>query len=362
MKYINEILQGDSIEVMQKLPSGSFDFCFADPPYFMQLDSKKKLFRVSGERFEGCEDDWDKFENMESYKDFTRGWLFEVRRLLKRDGSICVISSMQSIYEIGSIMRELGFWVINDIIWQKANPTPNFGGTRLCNSHETLIWAAKGKTSKFTFNYKTGKHLNEDKQLGSIWSFPVCAGSERLKDDSGKKVHSTQKPESLLYRILNLFTTKGDLVLDPFGGTMTTGAVAKLVGRNYTLIERDKNYIKYGKARLESIVPNISDIENATFDKKPLKVAFKDMVKAGCFDIGEEFYLQSGAHATLVEESGKLSCEGKAISMHEVAGRLLGKKTRVNGYDVWKVLREGKLVSISTIRDRYRKVMLGSSN
>ena len=171
--FKNKILEGDCIEIMKELPDESFDFCFADPPYFMQIEEGKKLFRVEGTVFDGCDDEWDKFPSMNVYKEFTRKWLLEVKRLLKKDGSICVISGMQSIYEIGSILRELGYWVINDIIWEKSNPTPNFGGTRLNNSHETLIWASKSKNSKFHFNYKTGKVLNDGKQMGSIWKFPV---------------------------------------------------------------------------------------------------------------------------------------------------------------------------------------------
>ena len=272
MDFINKIIVGDTIEKMRELPDKSFDFCFADPPYFMQIEEGKKLFRVEGTEFDGCDDDWDKFSSMDSYKEFTKNWLYEVRRLLKDDGTICVISGMQSIYEIGSILRELGYWVINDIIWKKSNPTPNFGGTRLNNSHETLIWAAKSKKSKFTFNYKTGKFLNNGKQMGSIWEFPVCSGNERLKDDEDKKLHSTQKPEALLYRIIALFTKKSDLVLDPFGGTMTTGAVAKKMGRNFTMIERDEKYVKYGQIRLDNTNAEVGDVENAVFDIKALSL------------------------------------------------------------------------------------------
>ena len=219
MKFKNQILSGETIEIMKTLPDESFDFCFADPPYFMQIDDGKKLYRVEGTEFDGCDDKWDKFPSMDSYKKFTFDWLTQARRLLKKDGAICVISGMQSIFEIGTILRNLGFWVINDIIWKKTNPTPNFGGTRLNNSHETLIWASKSKKSKFTFNYKTGKFLNGGKQMGSIWEFPVCSGNERLKDNQNNKLHNTQKPEALLYRVVALFTKIGDLVLDPFGGT-----------------------------------------------------------------------------------------------------------------------------------------------
>ena len=354
MDYINKILIGDTIEKMKELPDKTFDFCFADPPYFMQIEDGKKLFRVEGAEFDGCDDDWDKFPSMEAYKDFSYRWLKEVRRLLKDNGAICVISGMQSIYEIGSILRELGYWVVNDIIWKKSNPTPNFGGTRLNNSHETLIWACKSKKSKFTFNYKTGKHLNGGKQMGSIWEFPVCSGNERLKDENDEKLHNTQKPEALLYRVITLFTKPGDLILDPFGGTMTTGAVAKKCGRDYTMIERDEKYVLFGKKRLDAIRPEIGDVEKAVFDEKPGKVAVKDMVNEGYFLIGEDFIHKNGQRAKLVDSSGKLEYNGEINSMHEIAAKMMNGSRRVNAFDYLFVERNNKKVSISEIRDKYR--------
>ena len=354
MDFRNKILVGDTVAKMKELPDKSFDFCFADPPYFMQIEEGKKLFRVEGTEFDGCDDDWDKFASMDSYKEFTINWLREVRRLLKDDGAVCVISGMQSIFEIGSILRDLGYWVINDIIWKKSNPTPNFGGTRLNNSHETLIWAAKSKKSKFTFNYKTGKFLNDGKQMGSIWEFPVCSGNERLKDDNDEKLHNTQKPEDLLYRVITLFTKPGDLVLDPFGGTMTTGAVAKRCGRDYTMIERDEKYVHYGQRRLDAVLTEMGDVENAAFDQKPGKVAVKDLVAEQYFVLGEDFIHKNGERAKLVEESGKLEYNGIVDSMHEIAARMMNGKRRVNAFDYLFVERNGKLVSIADVRDKYR--------
>ena len=354
----NIIIQGDTIEQMKKLPDCSFDFCFADPPYFMQIEKGKKLFRVEGTEFNGCDDEWDKFESMESYKEFTKQWLMEVKRLLKPDGSICVISGMQSIYEIGSILRELGYWVINDIIWQKSNPTPNFGGTRLNNSHETLIWAAKSKKSKFHFNYKTGKYLNGGKQMGSIWNFAVCVGNERLKDENNQKLHSTQKPEALLYRIIVLFTYPGDFILDPFGGTMTTGAIAKQTGRDYVMIERDEKYIKYGKERLEKIVPHIGDVEKAIFDIQPIKVSMAEMIANKYFVIGETFIHKNGERAILIDDKGKLQYKGKIDSMHEIAALMMNGSRRVNAFDYLYVERDNQLISISEVRDNYRKTLV----
>lgn len=354
MDFINKIIQGDTIEEMKKIADNTFDFCFADPPYFMQIEEGKKLYRVEGTEFDGCNDDWDKFESMKTYTDWTRDWLREVQRVLKPNGAICVISGMQSIYEIGSILRELGYWVINDIIWQKSNPTPNFGGTRLNNSHETLIWATKNKKSKFSFNYKTGKFLNGGKQMGSIWTFPVCAGSERLRGENDEKVHNTQKPEALLHRLIVLFTNKGDLILDPFGGTMTTGAVAKRTGRNYTMIERDVKYIKYGQMRLDAVIPEIGDVENAIFDIKPIKVSVSEMVEKGYFSIGEILYHKNGEQAKLVSEKGILDYNGTIDSMHEIAAKMMNGSRRVNAFDYLFVKRDGFLVSIADVRDKYR--------
>lgn len=354
MKIKDQIIAGDCMDVMDKIPEETFDFCFADPPYFMQIKEGKKLYRVEGREFQGCNDEWDKFESMEFYKLWTKKWLGKVHRILKKDGAICVISGMQSIYEIGNILREQGYWVINDIIWQKSNPTPNFGGTRLNNSHETIIWACKTKKSKFTFNYKTGKFLNDGKQMGSIWKLPVCSGNERLKDENGNKVHNTQKPKSLLYRIITLFTNKNDLILDPFAGTMTTGVVAKETGRSYTMIEKDERYIKYGEKRLNDAQAKIGDVENAIFDEKPEKVSFIKMTEAGFFKIGETFYDKNGNEAILMTNKGYLKYNGQIDSMHEIAGKMLKKERRVNAFDYLYVKRNEKLISISEIRNKYR--------
>lgn len=352
--YHNVIIQGDTIEEMKKIPDETFDFCFADPPYFLQVEDGKKLYRVEGTEFDGCDDDWDKFPSMDAYKTFTRNWLTEVKRLLKKDGALCVISGMQSVYEIGCILRELGYWVINDIVWQKSNPTPNFGGTRLNNSHETLLWATKSKKSKFTFNYKTGKFLNNGKQMGSIWTFPVCSGSERLKDENEKKLHNTQKPQALLYRLMVLFTQKGDLVLDPFGGTMTTAAVAKQTGRDYCMIERDAKYVEYGKKRVNAVVPQIGDVENAVFDVKPLKVTMAEMTENNYFNLNEYFYTKNGKKAKLVDPSGILEYDGVKASMHEIAAKMLNKSRRVNAFDFLYVKRGDELISIADVREKYR--------
>jgi len=248
----NVIIQGDCIQELYKLDAQSVDLIFADPPYWMRVDGV--LNRPSGSEYDGCDDERDNFATDDEYKDFTKKWIQASMRVLKPNGSIWVIGGRQCIYTIGAIMQDLGLWFINDVVWWKTNPTPNFKGTRLNNSHETLIWATKSKNAKYLFNYKTAKELNTDtvwekefeqgirKQLGSVWRIGVCQGTERIKGNNGKKLHSTQKPESLLYRIIAINSKLGDVVLDPFGGTMTTAAVAKRMGRQYITIERDANY------------------------------------------------------------------------------------------------------------------------
>lgn len=289
---LNKIFSGNCLDILQTIPSNSIDLIFADPPYWMRVEGVLK--RPEGSDFDGCDDEWDNaFLSNADYASFTRKWLSECYRVLKPNGSFWVIGGMQCIYTIGGIMQDLGFWFINDVIWQKTNPTPNFMGTRLNNSHETLIWATKSKKSKFTFNYKTAKELNnenielnlfekgERRQLGSVWKFPVRSGLERLRDKHGEKLHSTQKPEKLLYRIIAISSRLGDLVLDPFGGTMNTAAMAKLLGRNFIMIEQNEIYIDYAKSRIENIKFIDDDIANAKFDIKPQKASMIDMIKAG---------------------------------------------------------------------------------
>ena len=359
------IINGNSIEEMKKLEENSVDLIFADPPYWMRVEGVLK--RVEGTDFDGCMDAWDQFESLEDYEAFTKEWLRECYRILKPDGSIWVIGGMQCIYTIGAIMQEIGYWLINDIVWHKKNPTPNFKGTRLNNSHETLIWATKSKKSKYTFHYKTAKELNLDtvdeadyekgirKQLGSVWKIAVCSGNERLKNEQGEKLHTTQKPEELLYRIIAISSNVGDMVLDPFGGTMTTGAIAKRLGRKYFMIERDPKYYEYGKQRIEQEVFGDSDIANAVYDKKPLTARMPEMIQNGFFFNEEMFYLQDGTKGGILQADGKLLYKGKITDMHSCAAKVKGVKAkRLNGFAVWFVKRDGILVSIQEIREDYR--------
>lgn len=363
---INTIINGDSLVELKKIESNSIDFIFADPPYWMRIDGILK--RTNGTEYDGCSDEWDQFNSLDEYEIFTKNWLQECYRVLKPNGCIWVIGSMQCIYTIGAIMLNIGYWLINDIIWHKKNPTPNFKGTRLNNSHETLIWAVKNKRSKYTFHYKTAKELNTDsvdeldyaagirKQMGSVWRFSVCSGSERLKDENGNKLHSTQKPLEMLERIIAISTNKNDIVLDPFGGTMTTAVAAKKLGRNYIMIEQNEKYCQYGAERLNKIHYIDTPIANAIYDKKPIKVSMEEMILKRYFINGEDFYLKNGMAIAKLCSNGKLNYEGNILDMHTCAA--IVKKTkaaRVNGFDVWFVKRNNSLVSISYIRDIYRQ-------
>lgn len=359
------IICGDTIEQMKLLPDESVDLIFADPPYWMRVEGV--LHRVNGNEYDGCDDEWDnQFNSLEDYQKFTREWLSECKRILKKNGSFWVIGGMQCIYTIGSIMQELGFWFINDVVWAKKNPTPNFMGTRLNNAHETLIWAIKDQKYSFTFNYKTAKELNTDtvyekdfargirKQLGSVWRIGVCQGVERIKDKNGNKLHSTQKPEELLYRIIAISSKLGDVVLDPFGGTMTTGAIAKKMGRKYICIERDKKYCEYGEQRLNNIIPVIGDIENASFDVRPPKVTFAEMIEDGYFTVGEKMYFNEKPYFFLTEK-GKLHRDGcEDIDIHSAIAKIKESKAkRLNGWDYWSVKRDNLFIPIDDIRKQY---------
>ena len=367
----NRIICGDCIEEMKKLPDQCVDLIFADPPNWLRVDGV--LHRVNGNQYDGCDDEWDQFSSIDDYKNFTREWLFQCKRILKKNGSIWVIGGMQCIYTIGSIMQELGFWFINDVIWFKKNPTPNFMGTRLNNSHETLIWAIKDSKDSYTFNYKTAKELNTDtvsekdyakgirKQLGSVWKISLCQGVERLKDKNGNKLHSTQKPEALLYRIIAINSKINDIVFDPFGGTMTTAVMAKRMGRQYLTIERDKNYCQYGQKRLENTNVIIGNIEKAIYDTKPPRVTFEEMINNGYFTAGEKMYFQGKPYYYLTKE-GKLFRESVENTIDIHSGIAKVKKSnakRLNGWDYWEVERDGYLVLIDTIRKKYLKEVKG---
>lgn len=319
-----------------------------------------RLTRVEGTDYDGCDDDWDnQFATLADYAAFTRRWLAECRRVLKPNGALWAIGSMQCVHTLGNAMQELGYWLINDVVWQKSNPTPNFHGTRLNNSHETLIWAAKSRQSRYTFHYKTAKRFNENgKQLGSVWRLPVCAGKERLRDADGIKLHSTQKPLALLYRIVCISSSLGDTVLDPFAGTFTTGAAAKMCGRSFIGVEASARYCEAGRRRLDGVEERLGDLERATLDAKPPKVRLADLIAGGWLAVGERLWLKdTDKFATLLENGNVLLPSATSpLDIHTGAARLGGRKAaRVNGFDFWTVVRDGGRVSLREIRDRERR-------
>lgn len=349
---MNTIIKGDTIEELKKIDNDSVDFIFADPPYYMQTEGE--LLRTNGNKFDGVDDEWDKFGSFQEYDEFSINWLRECKRILKPNGSICVIGSFQNIYRLGYFMQNLDFWIINDIIWNKTNPVPNFAGTRLCNSHETLIWCSKSKKSKFTFNYKTMKHLNNNKQEKSVWTIKLCTGDERLKDDNGKKIHSTQKPEELLYKILLSATKPNDIVLDPFFGTGTTGAVAKRIGRNYIGIEREEKYIKVAKERINKVKTIKDSINMLELEVKPPKVPMKKLIEKNYISEGQELYSKNRENKVFVLSDGNVSDNEDILSIHKMSAKILGKINN-NGWDYFYTYYKNTFISINELRYIYEK-------
>lgn len=365
---INNIIKGDSIEVLKQFPDNCIDCIFADPPYFMQSTTDKngktkKLMRADGTgEFKGCDDAWDKYEDYVEYDQFCNDWLKECKRVLRDDGTIWVIGSFQNIYRIGYIMQNLGFWILNDIVWSKLNPTPNMGGTRFCNAHETMLWCSKGQNCKFTFNYKTMKYLNGDKQDRSVWNLGICQGSERLKDEEGNKVHTTQKPESLLYKVILSSTKPGDVVLDPFFGTGTTGAIAKKYGRNFIGIERDDEgkYIKAAEARINAIKDESDDISNLILEVKPPRFSTKELITMGLLKNEEKFYDKDGNECCKLLNDGNVADDKETLSIHKMSAKILHKNNN-NGWDYFYVKRNDELISIDSLRYEAKKIKESSS-
>ena len=345
------ILRGDCIAQMRALPAKSVDLIFADPPYNLQLGGE--LFRPDGTHVDAVTDDWDKFESLKSYDAFTRAWLAEAHRVLKDDGAIWVIGSYHNIFRVGVAVQDLGFWILNDIVWRKANPMPNFRGTRFTNAHETLIWASKGEKAKYTFNYRSMKTLNDELQMRSDWEFPICGGPERLKKD-GHKVHPTQKPEALLYRVLLACTKPGDVVLDPFFGTGTTGAVAKRLRRRWIGIERENNYIDAAEERIAAALPlDESAIATMQSPRSQPKVAFGTLVETGYLAPGTMLTDTKRRFRAMVRADGSLaSVCGEVGSIHKLGCTLQGAPA-CNGWSFWHHEAGGKLQPIDTIRQTY---------
>ena len=346
---LNQILQGNCIEILNTLPENSVDLIFADPPYNLQL--KNDLYRPNLTKVDAVNNHWDKFSSFEKYDAFTLNWLRASQRVLKETGTIWVIGSYHNIFRVGAIMQNLGFWILNDVIWLKTNPMPNFRGVRFTNAHETLIWAQKKQGTKYFFNHKAMKALNDDLQMRSDWVLPLATGKERLKTN-GTKAHPTQKPEALLYRVLLSSTKVGDIVLDPFFGSGTTGAVAKRLKRNFIGIEKDKKYIRVAEKRIASIKP--ADAESLNISPaKEKRIPFGSLVENDYLKIGETLYFQKNKITAKILANGHIQCGKVTGSIHAVAKSLI-KNAPVNGWDVWYYKERGTLKSIDVLREKIR--------
>ena len=353
---LNEILVGDCVAELGKLPAASVDLVFADPPYNLQLEGA--LSRPDQSVVDAVDDDWDKFASFSEYDRFTREWLTAVRRVMKPEATIFVIGSYHNIFRVGTILQDMGFWILNDIVWRKANPMPNFRGRRFTNAHETMIWAGRSaQTKAYTFNYETLKAGNDDCQVRSDWFLPICTGGERLKDAQGRKTHPTQKPEALLARVIMSASKPGDVVLDPFFGSGTTGAVAKRLGRSFIGTERDTVYAKAARARIAAVEPLPDDAINAPPAKRSEpRVAFASVVEAGYIAAGETLVDDKRRFKAVVRADGSLLMSGIVASIHK-AGALAQGLPACNGWVFWNVERNGKLISIDDMRGSIRAQM-----
>ena len=350
---INRVIEGDCIETMKALPDGCADVIFADPPYNLQL--KRELRRPDNSRVDAVDDAWDQFASFGSYDSFTHGWLGEARRLLKDDGSLWVIGSYHNIFRVGAVLQDLGFWILNDIVWRKTNPMPNFRGRRFTNAHETLIWANKGQKNGYTFNYEAMKVLNDDLQMRSDWTIPICSGAERMKDENGEKAHSTQKPEALLHRVLVSSTKPGDVVVDPFFGSGTTGAVARRLGRSFIGIERDPNYARIARERIARVEPVNDDAIEVTRSKRSEpRIPFGWVVERGLLPPGTVLQGPQKRFRAKVRADGSLVCADATGSIHRMAAHVQGIDA-CNGWTFWQFeSKNGSLVSIDVLRQRLR--------
>ncbi len=347
----DSLIFGDSIKVMAELPSESVDMIFADPPYFMQLH--KELVRPDATPVAAVTDAWDKFQNTDTYDDFTKEWLKQAYRILKKTGTLWVIGTYHNIFRVGYHLQNQGFWILNDIIWRKTNPMPNFKGTRFTNAHETLIWCTKEPRTKYTFNYESMKAFNDNLQMRSDWLIPVCHGPERVKNNTGKTLHSTQKPEELLYRIILACTKPNDLILDPFIGSGTTAAVAKMLGRHYIGIDKEKTYIQYAEKRLKTVDKIKKEFINPTTKELPQKIAFGDLVAAQIVPPGTKLFDAKGKNTAIVCADGSLKKDKIQASIHQLAAKIKGAPT-CNGWIFWHIKKKNQLFPIDILRENVK--------
>ena len=343
----NKIIVGDCIEELSRLPQASVDLVFADPPYNLQLAGE--LYRPDNSRVDAVDDDWDKFGSFAAYDTFTRDWLAAIRRVLKPNGSLWVIGSYHNIFRVGTILQDLGFWVLNDVIWRKTNPMPNFRGRRFTNAHETMIWASTGPKARYTFNYESMKALNEDLQMRSDWLLPICSGAERLKQD-GRKTHPTQKPEALLQRVILAASHVGDVVLDPFMGSGTTAVAAKRLGRTFIGIEREETYADAARERLKGLKPlDPASLQVAKGKRAEARVPFGALVELGLLSPGTALYDPAARHEAKVRADGSIACAGAQGSIHKIGAHVQGAMA-CNGWTFWHYEADGALKPIDDLR------------
>ena len=348
---LNQILKGDCIQTMNALPERCVDLVFADPPYNLQL--KGELHRPDNSKVDAVDNDWDQFSGFRAYDQFTRDWLAAARRILKPNGAIWVIGSYHNIFRVGAALQDAGYWILNDVVWRKTNPMPNFRGKRLTNAHETLIWASKSEGAKYTFNYEALKAFNDGIQMRSDWVLPICTGHERLKNEQGDKAHPTQKPEALLHRVILGTTNPGDIVLDPFFGTGTTGAVAKMLGREFIGIEQEQAYRRIAEKRLESVRAYDRDSLQVTASKRAEpRIPFGQLIERGLLRPGEILENQRGQTAKVRADGTLISGDAKG-SIHQVGAALEGAPS-CNGWTYWNYRHDGKPVPIDYLRQQIR--------
>jgi modification methylase len=347
------IIQGECIAELGKLPEKSVDLVFADPPYNLQLGGD--LLRPNNSKVDAVDDHWDQFASFEAYDAFTRDWLGACRRVLKDNGSLWVIGSYHNIFRVGATLQDLGFWILNDVIWRKSNPMPNFKGTRFTNAHETLIWAAKGRGPKrYTFNYDAMKTANDELQMRSDWTLALCTGEERIKDASGQKAHPTQKPEALLHRVILSSSKPGDVVLDPFFGVGTTGAAAKRLGRGFIGIEREADYVALARERIARVIPvSPDDLDVMGSKRSEPRIAFGQIVEAGLLRAGDRLYSPKGERVARVRADGSLVLGELAGSIHKL-GALVQSAPACNGWTYWHFKSDRGLTPIDVLRAKVR--------
>jgi modification methylase len=350
---VGRVIHGDCLGALAALPTASVDLVFADPPYNLQLE--RNLLRPNDTIVDGVDDAWDKFGSFAEYDSFSRAWLAECRRVLKPDGAIWVIGSYHNIFRLGVALQDLGFWLQNDVVWRKVNPMPNFRGKRFTNAHETLIWATRDRKSRGTFNYDALKVGNDDLQMRSDWLFPICSGPERLKDDGGRKAHPTQKPEALLHRILLATTNPGDVVLDPFFGTGTTGAVAKRLGRHFIGIERDADYVAAASERIAKVLalPD-SAVDVVRSKRAEPRVPFGTILELGMLTAGAPLFDAARRIRAEVRADGSLYHAGSQASIHRL-GALVQGKSACNGWTFWHFETGGRLTPIDQLREEAKR-------